>query len=631
MKQAYNTIRVTARVDEILSTHRFILGGQLASVHNDMLIKQALRAWVFIPLELVRLSYLKSNQIESFIDSTIKEIIKHDFLFTLESLDSVYRRLIQGNFKRSDFKDHFTIEVYRICRTVYPFLFDWGTVTSPSEDLMRNVVSYLRFLSKLSFDMPSLKSKALNDFLETESRLRTLSFEDNVFIPQLQKILSMWLKDLDVSFLPVRHGSGSVAEGSLSKGDKYLQLGIDPMLKMHLTFQFPDTWKNYYPIGFSQENSFVRNSRVTFVPKSATKLRTICMEPTTLQYFQQGIMRVTYRFIDNHSFLGSKIVLKDQSQNQEGARLGSSLDNYATIDLSAASDSVSWLLVRKLFHNTKYLGWAAATRSTGHVLPDDSVVPSHKFAPMGSALCFPTECLIFCAVVELVARKHDYTLENDNSYSFYSVYGDDIVCPTCWANEVIEILLSLGFIVNKEKSYLTGPFRESCGKEYYRGIDITPIYYRLDVLDTSLTAKDYFKLCTGANNAFEHGLTFLRSYFIDILMNAPKRKLSRWRLSQPVFSTSSEKPPYIFSPCPTNFHLPISWNRDLQKTMVKYLNVSSRDVEQECSFLADTIGYHEFLIESLFNPNRDLEEPVIRSIVPKRLSWKTASIATELL
>jgi hypothetical protein len=622
MKSVNESTKIRNKVSRLIDTHQFHLGGSLASNENNLLIKQAIVAWVLLPMELVG-TIFSWEQLMSYIQLSVNHLIKIDFQLFLELMNAGYYTVIDSNSTLHDFKDRVTADGWIILRPIHSLIYEWYSLKGDTE-VLRSITTFMRFLTKLTFKLDSLEKSALKSFIDTESRIRGLDLSGNPYIPQLQSILKMWLKDFRIDILPVRHGSGSVAEGSLSKADKYKCLSYDNLLYHQFRFAAPGTLELYFPFGARYDN-IDRTSRVKFVPKSATKLRTICMEPCTLQYFQQGIMRELYYFISKHPFLSQKIVLNDQTQNQSAARFGSMLNNYATIDLSSASDSVSWQLVKLIFRGTKYLSWAAATRSSRHLLPDGSVMKSCKFAPMGSALCFPTECLIFCAVVELVARKHDCTRTNENSYSFYTVYGDDIACPSDWAQEVISILESIGFLVNNEKSYIHGEFRESCGKEYYRGNDITPIYYRLSAIKHCLTAPDFARFCSLANNAFDSGYTYLRSYAIDSCIHLKKDRKPRSYVDSPAFTECLGKSPMIYSSHPTNFHLSSMRDDNLQVGYWRYLTVSSRDEYVEDSIVADTINYFEFLVESRLKDRRPID-PVPKSVVPKRACWTQARL-----
>lgn len=622
MKTNGELIKIHRLTSKILGRSAFQLGGSLANPGNRVLIEQAIRAWVSLPLELVS-NDDEWSQYMSRLGNTLNALPILDFTDLISSFNAGYYCIIDADSTLRDFKDHVTAIGWRCLSIIHPYIIGWyDSKTNP--ELLRTNVTILRFLNKMSFEMDSLQEEALSSFLETEQRISNLDLRDNPYVDELQSILKMWLKDFRIDVLPVRHGSGSVAEGSLSKADKYKSLSYDKLLELQLNFACPNTLEHYFPFGARFEK-FERSSRVKFVPKTATKLRTICMEPCNLQYFQQGVMREMYDYISRHRFLSTRIVLNDQTQNQEAAKFGSMLNNYATIDLSAASDSVSWALVKRLFTGTKFLSWAAATRSSHNTLPDGTVIKSSKFAPMGSALCFPTECLVFCAVVELVARRHDYTVEGRNSYSFYTVYGDDIACPNTWTEEVTSVLTSLGFLVNDDKSYSYGAFRESCGKEYYQGFDITPIYYRLDAINQGLTETDFVKLCSAANNAAEHGYTYLRSHYVNNVINTKKVNLPKGHVDKPAFTECRGKSPMIFSSHPTNFHLTYKWDGSYQVGYWNYLTVSSRDDAVEAQIVEDTINYFEFLVESRLR-KRSLLEPVIRSVVPKRVRWTRARI-----
>jgi hypothetical protein len=60
------------------------------------------------------------------------------------------------------------------------------------------------------------------------------------------------------------------------------------------------------------------------------------------------------------------------------------------------------------------------------------------------------------------------------------VYGDDIICSAEIADQVVQALAFVGFQTNRSKSFLSGNFFESCGKHYFGGIDVTPVYQKED-------------------------------------------------------------------------------------------------------------------------------------------------------
>jgi len=225
--------------------------------------------------------------------------------------------------------------------------------------------------------------------------------------------------------------------------------------------------------------------RVISVPKTAKTPRIIAIEPTCMQYMQQGLMEefVSYAERSRDPFGAPNILqhfmgFTDQTPNQRMACDGSSNGDLATLDLSEASDRVSVRLVQSLLMNHGYLLEAVlATRSTRADVPGHGVIPLAKFASMGSALTFPIEeCVFLCAIFYAVEKTLNRRLTMHDIQSYIGrvrVYGDDIIVPVDLVQPVVRTLELLGFKVNRDKSFWTGKFRESCGKEYYDGHDVS--------------------------------------------------------------------------------------------------------------------------------------------------------------
>ena len=240
-------------------------------------------------------------------------------------------------------------------------------------------------------------------------------------------------------------------------------------------------------------------ARVCLVPKDSRGPRIISCEPAELMYIQQGLMRKLYDTIESHPLTRGRVNFRDQRPNREMARIGSITDQYATIDLKDASDRVSLQLVRLVFPSN-WLEALEACRSERTLLPDGRLVELNKFAPMGSSCCFPVEALVFwaCAVATLRIFKVaelEYQMRSVDSYALYKqyqssfnsamswnpevfVYGDDIICDSSVSRQIMDGLEAVGLKVNRDKSYVAGPFRESCGGDYHKGYDVTPVRVR---------------------------------------------------------------------------------------------------------------------------------------------------------
>lgn len=634
MKNKELTHRVISESASIRSGFKFSLGGLEASDQNNRIIHDCLDHWVLISLETVGVTLSEVGMAKRLVNFT-REVMDNDFIRVLESLDAFYRIIISGDINRfSEFKAHASRLgcLLPLLSPVYDDIERWYDTQSYA--CLAHIIQWVRFPTKLHFEMKSLEDKALQDYLDSEIRLGSIDFTGNPHVKHVNQILRNWLHDFNVVTLPVRHGPGSVAEGRLTKAEKYLSLRDDTRIR-YLLSRIPDgNAELYYPFGLSTDKVSSRTAKVVFVPKSASKLRTICMEPVTLQYFQQGIMRLLVQYFRTVPEIYRHVSLEDQRPNQRCARLGSMFqtskegEDYATIDLKAASDSVSWSLVKLLFSGTPLLKWLLATRSTHTLLPDKSIIKNVKYAPMGSALCFPIECLIFAACTEYSVRLH-YRSDRSLTKVPYRVYGDDIVVSSKVYPLLAEVLESFGFIVNREKTYSFGPFRESCGKEYYEGYDVTPLYYRLNPIGNAYTSSEYLALCSAANNAALHGLSYLRAKYIDTLLTKTcDSKYKRIKKLKPLFGESFDRPPFIWSPNPTNFLSRKRWNKDYQIMEYEALTVASADIGETPEIVSDTINYFEFLVERNFKPSlvqdSDNDSPsysvVPRYPVPSR-SW----------
>lgn len=207
------------------------------------------------------------------------------------------------------------------------------------------------------------------------------------------------------------------------------------------------------------------------VPKNYKTDRTIAKEPDMNIYVQKGIGRVI-----RHRLKRIGVDLDDQTRNQQAALIGSLTGQLATVDMSMASDTVARELVRWILPSE--WRWALEqSRSPLGVLPSGELIHYQKFSSMGNGYTFELESLLFWAIAQECARPGRID-ETDESIC---VYGDDVVIPTQFYESFCARLAEVGFTPNPGKSFADGPYRESCGKHYFHGIDITPFYVRKPV------------------------------------------------------------------------------------------------------------------------------------------------------
>lgn len=252
---------------------------------------------------------------------------------------------------------------------------------------------------------------------------------------------------------------------------------------------------------FRSRLAYVTHNNISFVLKTARTYRTIGKEPLLNGYLQKGVDTDW-----KNNLLRFGINLKSQKRNQEMAREGSlddSEESFVTIDLKSASDCGSIGLVRNLFPED-WFGFLNSIRSKDYMLYG-KLYQYHKFCSMGNGFCFPLETLVFTAACESVGCGKPGI--------DYSIFGDDIVVRKKHAAKVIWLLSKLGFSVNKEKTFIQGPFRESCGADWYLGENVRPftLDFKLDSVESIFKILNLTKGSSSTEAFFKSVRPFLFS------------------------------------------------------------------------------------------------------------------------
>jgi len=247
--------------------------------------------------------------------------------------------------------------------------------------------------------------------------------------------------------------------------------------------------------------------RVVSVPKTQSTPRIIAIEPSVMQYAQQGLKRELYELIGRGP-LSKVLGFQDQTRNREMAAIASANGRLGTLDLSEASDRVHWFLVHSILEPFPHLrDFVWNTRSTRADVPFHGVIPLQKFASMGSALTFPLEAIVFTILaVAGVEQAQNRRLQARNLPGLVSVYGDDIIVPVNAIDHVIDWLEHFGAKVNRRKSFWNGKFRESCGAEYYDGTDVSVVRLRSELPSSRDDAAEIAALVDFRNRAYLAGM-----------------------------------------------------------------------------------------------------------------------------
>lgn len=223
--------------------------------------------------------------------------------------------------------------------------------------------------------------------------------------------------------------------------------------------------EGYWPFVTEEDVDVVPGNRVAFVPKTAVTDRTIAIEPLLNIYAQLGLGGMMRRRLRRVG-----INLDDQAPNQRAALKGSCDGSLATIDLSSASDTVARELVRLLLPPEWYARLDLCRSKFGEY--EGKWLRYEKFSSMGNGYTFELETLLFWGLAIGVCSELEISADE------VLVYGDDIVVPVAAYALLEEVLTFCGFSLNKLKSFASGPFRESCGKDYFGGTDVRPFFIK---------------------------------------------------------------------------------------------------------------------------------------------------------
>lgn len=413
-------------------------------------------------------------------------------------------------------------------------------LTPKTVSLIRWIYNWHVMLAKIPLSRPDLKGPSVSDWAKRQ-RINTVADlqakrEVTALHSQPKKAVDLdkeqdlilalrhvvgWLFEFHSDdIVGGKHGPGSTASGDRSVEDK--NSSYRRSLQTDQVIQ-------YHPSSVDEIDSSNAYAVLRMVIKDVGALRPITMMPVNLMFAQQALKTVIYHQIDNWMQNASNIIcFSDQTISQKLALKGSSdrsLLSPATIDCSFASDLLSLDLVLQLFPK-EFVHYLACLRSLGSELPDKSVVEHEMFDGMGSALTFPVQTIVFGAVallssmiakwtldmgVKVPTRVHhddrltgsidtpyleiirDYLSTDGFKNGFYKwsqsiqVFGDDIILPVAAARTAMDILERLGLRVNEHKSFFhhSQMVREACGTFACGGYDITPLRYRVPVVNNN--------------------------------------------------------------------------------------------------------------------------------------------------
>jgi hypothetical protein len=311
---------------------------------------------------------------------------------------------------------------------------------------------------------------------------------DKFFYPSGNMLFSSYLDILQGG--RVGPGSGLFADGQsfyakLGSSKKLTTTSLDLYLMYEAYAKLFPTWAEGESLRAAQTGhgiAILDSSKMTFVPKNVDTERAICVEPVVNMFFQLGLERVLR---DRMTQLWNLDLETQPDINRILARIGSRDGNFATLDLSSASDLISTRLCELLLPRYVY-ETLLELRVNSTTIPDYGLkVDLGMISTMGNGFTFPIMTIILGCIIRACYSSLGVPIKDNPRLGpqvlapgNWAVFGDDLIVVRESHDLVVETLELFGLRVNKSKSFNTGPFRESCGHDYYNGHDVRGVYLK---------------------------------------------------------------------------------------------------------------------------------------------------------
>lgn len=383
-----------------------------------------------------------------------------------------------------------------------------GNYDSPQSYFKDAVVSeFLRKYEDFSVEGLNPKQKARDTFFECEARnkLTNMKFR-RIFHNYGQSVQEAHLANFlsEVKGI-VRELLGplprELTDGKFGKGSTFTDTGryitipdklssrpsITKAARCFIPFWSETAWSRCLCSSYPNHSDplTVLGNRFTSVSKTAETERGICIEPSLNVFWQLAASKQIRRNLMKYGYN----IETAQGRHREMARIGSLTGRFATVDLKNASDLFSYWFVRCVTPDDWFELLCSLRAAYTEV--DGKWHRLEKFSSMGNGFTFELMTVILTALCLRIADGK-YALRGERT-GFYprhgirydvdgdiSVFGDDIICPPDVATTLLKVLPLVGLEANEKKTFLTGPFRESCGGDFFDGVDVRAYNLRKD-------------------------------------------------------------------------------------------------------------------------------------------------------
>jgi hypothetical protein len=489
------------------------------------------------------------------------------FLYALSTIGKKVKHDCSTSRQKETMKGYINVE-----NQIRPPSLDWqgDSICSPEGDL-----SGIELAQAKVDDLPLFPDLTVQDPGRVTYLLNRMQQVADVIVGSMLPFDPVIWSDVLMEYEGIsglRHGTGAVAE----------RIGKDGKSKF---FSWPHKLNTVFP--YSQfggclnddhrPNSVESPSQLHMVPKTLKGPRIIAAEPVAHQWCQ-GLVLNFLVFEFSRLFDGDFIDLKAQHKSA-GMVLKASRDgSLATVDLSDASDRLSCFVVERVFRRNPPLLRALHAARTRFVRLDakrNELLCFKKFASQGTGVTFPVQSLVFlCAAIAVSLRGRVSLKSIKRLRKTVRVYGDDIIIPTHGYAGLKILLETLGLKVNERKSFATGEFRESCGTDGFRGIDITPCKPQIFMPGSP---SDVIAMVDESNNLFKKGMWHAS---LSLSSGIPSYAMRRIRVTGPDVAGSFGL--YSFSGSDGR-HLRRRWNHHYQREeqLVFAVNASTSRAQRD--------------------------------------------------
>lgn len=255
------------------------------------------------------------------------------------------------------------------------------------------------------------------------------------------------------SYLDLKLSSNSITGSHDHIGWMEEYLSTDKLLREILQGSDDSSYPPYKPID---------TLALTNVPKSFKSLRGIMPNTLIGSFYTYGLGQVITSRLKEKAHLN---ISNLQEKHRVMCRKYSMDRSHVTADLSAASDSPTYELLMRVipYQWMKVLKYGRIN----HCTMDGRRIYLRSFMTMGIGFTFPLETLLFYVLLKAIKNLSGVR-------GRISVYGDDLIYPKKMHAFVRHVFPCLNVQLNEDKTFVESHFRETCGADFYRGVDVRP-------------------------------------------------------------------------------------------------------------------------------------------------------------